>query len=185
MMLVFTDTIIVPTLYTYMYTHNTHTHNTCTHIHTQFDYDFYSELISDMKWMKAKTLGSNRRANKKKTTAAKAAVPVGGEGDGKQSSPDSEVGEAGRVEGGGEGDESKEENSKEENCKEEESKKEDSKEEENKEEEGKEEEEEAAKTEERELVGFFSGRDEETSVDDLDEDSEASVKLKVQLVGIN
>ena len=175
-MLVYTDTcihaIIVPTLYTYMYmyTHNTHTQHIYIHtcIHTQFDYDFYSELISDMKWMKAKTLGSNRRANKKKTTASKAAVPVGGEGDGKQSSPDSEVGEAGRAEGGGEGGESKEEESKKEESKEEDSK-----------------EEEAAKSEERELVGFFSGRDEETSVDDLDEDSEASVKLKVQLVGIN
>ena len=180
MMLVFTDTCIqslyLHCIHTCTHTTHMHTHNTYTHIHTQFDYDFYSELISDMKWMKAKTLGSNRRANKKKTTAAKAAVPVGGEGGDKQSSPDSEVGEAGRVEGGGEGGESKKEDSK----------KEESKKEENKEEEeSKEVEEEAAKSEERELVGFFSGRDEETSVDDLDEDSEASVKLKVQLVGID
>ena len=53
---------------------------THTYTHTQFDYDHYSELISDMKWMEAKTIGSRKRGKKKASSKSSVATSGGESG---------------------------------------------------------------------------------------------------------
>lgn len=107
----------------------------------QFDYDHYSELISDMKWLEARRAASKSRQRK---TAGR-----GGNAGLRQSSSEERGSGGGREggEGGREGGEGGKDGGEGEG--------------------------------ERELVGFFSAGEAEVSLDDMDDGSEATAKLKV------